>query len=102
MPPWPVRSRVGRLRATAVNAVLQEVRQLQAQGRTLVSLMRGQPDTPTPEHIVEAAVRAVRDGRTGYADQQGEPRLRQAVADKLARDNHLIYSPGSEILITDG
>ena len=47
--------RVSRLRPTAVNRVLQEVRQLQAEGRSLVSLMRGQPDTPTPPHIVEAA-----------------------------------------------
>jgi aspartate aminotransferase len=102
MQPGGLSERVGRLRPTAVNAVLHEVRALQAQGRSLVSLMRGQPDTPTPGHIVAAAERALRDGRTGYADQQGEPRLRQAVADKLARDNHLAYDPGREILITDG
>ncbi len=47
--------------------------ELQAEGRTLVSLMRGQPDTPTPPHIVEAATKALRDGRTGYPDNQGEP-----------------------------
>src|SRR5205807_2404210 len=58
-------ARVNELRPTAVNAVLQEARQLQAQGRALVSLMRGQPDTPTPPHIVEAAHKALRDGRTG-------------------------------------
>ena len=50
-------SRVQTLRPTAVNRVLQEARQLQAQGKSLVSLMRGQPDTPTPLHIVEAANR---------------------------------------------
>ena len=94
--------RVSSLRPTAVNQVLSEVRRLQAEGRTSVSLMRGQPDTPTPGHIVEAAVRSLRDGRTGYPDNQGEPRLRQAVAEKLKREQGLTYDPEREILITDG
>ncbi len=97
-----VSDRVSSLRPTAVNRVLQEVRQLSATGRQLVSLMRGQPDSPTPAHIVDAACKALRDGRTGYADNQGEPTLRQAVANKLQRDNGLTYDPASEILITDG
>src|SRR5437879_10799452 len=97
-----IAARVSDLRPTAVNRVLAEVRQLQQQGRSLVSLMRGQPDTPTPTHIVEAAFRALRDGRTGYPDNQGEPGLRRAVAEKLARDQGLHYDPDGEILITDG
>jgi aspartate/methionine/tyrosine aminotransferase len=98
----PIAARVSGLRPTAVNGVLQEVRQLQAQGRAPVSLMRGQPDSPTPPHIVEAAQKALRDGRTGYPDNQGEPALRRAVAEKLGRDNGLTYDPDREILITDG
>src|SRR2546423_15561540 len=94
--------RVATLRPTAVNEFLREVRRLQAEGRAPVSLMRGQPDTPTPAHIVEAAFRALRDGRTGYPDNQGEPALRRAVAEKLARDQGLHYEPETEILITDG
>ena len=94
--------RVAALRPTAVNRVLQEAKQLQAEGRSLVSLMRGQPDTPTPPHIVAAAEKAMRDGRTGYPDNQGEPILRQAVAEKLWRDNDLTYDPHREILVTDG
>ncbi|MBI3465791.1 MAG: pyridoxal phosphate-dependent aminotransferase [Planctomycetes bacterium] len=97
-----VSSRAARLSPTAVNRVLDEVRQYQAGGRTAVSLMRGQPDSPTPLHIVEAAERALRAGRTGYPDNQGEPALRQAVAEKLRRDQRLSYDPASEILITDG
>src|SRR5260370_19490898 len=94
--------RVSGLRPTAVNRVLEEVRELQSEGRSLVSLMRGQPDTPTPAHIVEAAMRSLRDGRTGYPDNQGEPALRQAVAEKLKRQQGLTYDPDREILITDG
>jgi aspartate aminotransferase len=97
-----IASRVAGLRPTAVNSVLREVRQLQSSGRQLDSLMRGQPDTPTPAHIVEAAARALRDGRTGYPDNQGEPGLRRAVAERLARDHGLSYDPDREILITDG
>src|SRR6202040_897722 len=89
------------VRPTAVNAVLEEARALQAERLDLVSLMRGQPDSPTAGHVVEAAHRALRNGRTGYPDQQGEPVLRQAVAEKLARDNGVTYSPDQEILITD-
>ncbi len=102
MNPVQLADRVSRLRPTAINRVLQEVRQLQAEGRSVVSLMRGQPDTPTPPHIVEAAERALRDGRTGYPDNQGEPALRRAVAEKLQREQNLTYDPDREILVTDG
>jgi aspartate/methionine/tyrosine aminotransferase len=98
----PLANRVGGLRPTTVNAVMAESCRLQKEGRSLVSLMRGQPDTPTPAHIVEAACRALRDGRTGYPDNQGEPALREVVAEKLARDNGLAFDPATEILITDG
>ena len=98
----PLAARVARLRPTAVNRVMQEARKLQAEGRPLVSLMRGQPDTPTPPHILEAAQKALRDGRTGYPDNQGELSLRVAVAEKLKREQGLSYDPEREILITDG
>jgi aspartate aminotransferase len=97
-----IAERVSRLRPTAVNRVLQTVRKLEAEGRSPVSLMRGQPDTPTPLHIVEAAIRSMRDGRTGYPDNRGEPALRRAVAEKLRREQGLTYDPDREILITDG
>ncbi len=94
--------RISCLKPTAVNAILAEVRELQAQGRTLVSLMRGEPDFSTPPHIVEAAVRALHQGRTRYPDNRGEITLREAVASKLHRENNLTYDPATEILITDG
>jgi aspartate/methionine/tyrosine aminotransferase len=102
MSPVILADRVSSLRPTAVNRVLHEVRQLQAAGRSVVSLMRGQPDTPTPLHIVEAVERSLRDGRTGYPDNQGEPALRRAVSEKIEREQGLSYDPDREILITDG
>ncbi|HYZ86203.1 MAG TPA: aminotransferase class I/II-fold pyridoxal phosphate-dependent enzyme, partial [Bryobacteraceae bacterium] len=97
-----ISDRISLLKPTAVNAVLSEARSLQTQGRKLVSLMRGEPDFQTPEHIKEAAIRALRSGRTTYPDNRGESALREAVAQKLSRDNGLSYDAGSEILITDG
>jgi aspartate/methionine/tyrosine aminotransferase len=95
-------ARLAGLRPTTVNRVLAEARPLQQAGRSLASLMRGQPDTPTPAAIVEAGAAALRAGRTGYADNQGEPALREAVAASLAREQGLHYDPATEILITDG
>ena len=94
--------RTSLLKPTAVNSILSEARMLQAQGRILTSLMRGEPDFPTPAHIVEAGIAALRAGRTTYPDNRGERTLREAVAMKLRRDNALSYDPASEILITDG
>jgi len=99
---FPTADRVSALKPTAVNRVLQEARQLEREGRTLVSLMRGQPDSPTPATIVEAACEALRKGRTGYPDNRGEPALRRAVAERLERAHGLSYDPNREILITDG
>ena len=95
----PIAARVSALRPTAVNAILAEVR---ATPGPKISLMRGEPDLPTPAHIVEAAARAMAAGRTMYADQRGEPKLREAIAVKLLRDNGLQYDPATEILVTTG
>ena len=94
--------RVAQLQQTAVNAILAEVRRAQAQGASVISLMRGEPDFRTPAHIREAAVRALAEGRTAYPDNRGEARLREAVALKLSRDNGLTYDPATEILVTTG
>jgi aspartate/methionine/tyrosine aminotransferase len=95
-------NRISSLQPTAVNAILAEVRALQAQGRSLISLMRGEPDFPTPAHIVEASVRALRNGRTSYPDNRGEKLFREAAALKLERDNHLKFDPATEVLATTG
>src|SRR5262245_49950762 len=100
--PLTISRRIGDLRPTAVNAILAEVRQLQAHGKPLVSLMRGEPDFNTPPHIVEAAARALANGRTHYPDNRGELALREAIAARIAQDHQLCYDPGSEILVTSG
>src|SRR5688500_2095203 len=98
----PVEARLEGLKSTAVNAILGEIRALRAQGRTIVSLMRGEPDFATAAHINQAACDALAAGRTSYADNRGEVALREAIAAKLARDNDVSFDPSGEILVTDG
>ncbi len=96
-----ISQRISLLRPTAVNAILAEVREFQDRGGTAFSLMRGQPDFPTPEHIIRAANQALAQGRTAYPDNLGETTLRRAVALKLERAG-CVYSPDNEVLITSG
>lgn len=95
-------NRISALQPTAVNAILAEARSLTAQGKSLISLMRGEPDFPTPTHIVEASIRALRNGRTSYPDNRGEKAFREAIAQKLHRDNRLNFDLATEIIATTG
>ncbi|HMM42314.1 MAG TPA: pyridoxal phosphate-dependent aminotransferase [Thermomicrobiales bacterium] len=67
-----------------------------------ISLGLGDPDLPTPPHIVAAAAEAIRDGRTGPAPATGLPELRAVIARKLARDNGVEVDAESEVLVTTG
>src|SRR5262249_19160356 len=96
----PAAERIRSLKPTAVTAILAEVRQLQAAGKKPNSLMRGEPDFATPAHISEACAKALSEGRTGYPDNRGEMKFRDAVAAKLERDNGLKFDPATEILAT--
>jgi aminotransferase len=68
----------------------------------VVAMGRGDPDLPTPSHIVEAAKKALDNGATHYTAVRGTSELRKAIADKLKRDNNLDYDPETEILVTCG
>ena len=102
MPPIQISARTSLLTPTAVNRILAEVLAHTASGASVVSLMRGEPDLPTPAHVTAAAMASLTRGRTSYPDNRGEMALREAVAAKLTRDNALTYSPGTDILVTTG
>ena len=74
-------------------AVLAKAAELQRQGRDIINLGIGQPDFKTPPHIVEAAVKALRDGEHGYTDATGIAPLRDAVSEDLARRLGVDVSP---------
>jgi aspartate aminotransferase len=82
-------------------AVLARANALIAQGRDIINLGIGQPDFRTPEHIGEAAIKAIRDGHHGYTAANGIPQLREAVAADLAKRFGAKVSP-DEVMIMPG
>src|ERR1700693_2475296 len=82
-------------------AVLARATQLAASGRDIINLGIGQPDFRTPDHIVEAAIKALRDGHHGYTPATGIVALREAVAGDLYRRFAVTVSP-DEIMIMPG
>ena len=83
-------------------AVLARANALAAQGRDIISLGIGQPDFRTPDHIVEAAVKALRDGHHGYTAANGIPPLREAVAADLHKRFGIEVSPDSVMIMPGG
>src|ERR671916_2856786 len=80
-------------------AVLARANALIAQGRDVINLGIGQPDFRTPEFIVEAAVKALRDGHHGYTAATGIPELREAVAADLDPRFSVAASPDSVLIV---
>src|SRR3974390_21601 len=83
-------------------AVLARATALAAQGRDIINLGIGQPDFRTPDHIVEAAVKALRDGHHGYTPATGIPALREAVAADLNKRFKVSVSPDSVMIMPGG
>ena len=91
----------GRIGEENAFAVLARATELQRQGKDIINLGIGQPDFPTPEHIVEAAVKALRDGHHGYTPANGILPLREAVAADLHKRFSVEVSP-EEVMIVPG
>ncbi len=83
-------------------AVLARAGELAADGKDVINLGIGQPDFPTPENIVEAAVKALRDGQHGYTPATGLPELREAVAADIHRRFAIEVNPDSVIVVPGG
>src|SRR6202045_4163497 len=82
--------------------VLARANALAAQGRSIINLGIGQPDFPTPEHIVEAGRKALADGHHGYTPANGIPQLRAAVATDLFRRHRVEVSPELVLVVPGG
>ncbi|KAA9326081.1 pyridoxal phosphate-dependent aminotransferase [Adhaeribacter soli] len=81
-------------------AMAKKARELVAIGIDVINLSFGEPDFQTPQYIKDAAKKAIDDGFTFYTPVAGYPELRQAIADKLKRDNHLDYKPENIVVST--
>jgi len=82
--------------------MFNRARQMEQEGRRIIHLEIGRPDFDTPFHIVEAAVKALHEGKHHYCPNAGIFELRQAVAEKYLNEYSLSYDPETEILITNG
>jgi aspartate/methionine/tyrosine aminotransferase len=94
-------ARMQRLGTETAFEVLAKAKRLEAEGRRIVHLEIGQPDFPTPPHVVEAAVAALRDGHTGYTPAPGIPEIREAVAEHIAARLGQPVHP-DEVVVTPG
>ncbi|MDW3648280.1 MAG: pyridoxal phosphate-dependent aminotransferase [Bacteroidia bacterium] len=94
-------SRIASVAPSATLSISKKVRELKAEGRDVIGLTLGEPDFDTPEHIREAAKAALDAGYTHYPPVAGYPELRQAIVDKLKRDNGLSYAP-NQIVVSTG
>ena len=82
-------------------AISAKAKAMKAAGESVVNFGVGEPDFPTPEYIVDAGVKALREGKTKYTPSAGLPDLRRAVCEKFKRDNGLDYEP-SQIIVSNG
>ena len=87
--------------ASPTLAVTARAQQLKAQGVDVVGFGAGEPDFDTPEYIKEAAIKALKSGKTKYTPAAGIPELRNALAEKLLKENGLKYSP-EQIIVNIG
>ena len=94
-------NRLQRLAPSATLAMSQKSSEMKAQGIDVINMSVGEPDFNTPDHIKQAAKLAIDENYSRYSPVPGYPDLRQAIARKLERENHLHYSP-SEILVSNG
>jgi aspartate aminotransferase len=85
--------RIARLEIESAFDVLVKARALEANGRSVIHLEIGEPDFPTPPHIVDAAKRALDEGWTRYGPTQGLPELREAIAAYVSRSRNISVSP---------
>jgi aspartate aminotransferase len=97
-----ISSRISAIAESATLKVDAKAKALQAAGRPVISYAAGEPDFPTPAHIVEAALVAVKDPKNHrYTPAAGLPELRQAIADKTKRDSGWAVDP-SQVIVTNG
>ena len=92
---------LSRVSPSATLAADAKARELKAQGRNVISLAAGEPDFDTPENIKEAAIKAIRDGKTKYTNVDGIIELKEAIVAKFQRENGLTYKT-SQVNVSPG
>ena len=91
-----------RVKPSPTIAVTTKAGELKAAGRDIIGLGAGEPDFDTPQNIKDAAIAAIKAGKTKYTPPDGIPELKQAICAKLKRDNELDYTPAQVSVGTGG
>ncbi|HYN88667.1 MAG TPA: pyridoxal phosphate-dependent aminotransferase [Ardenticatenaceae bacterium] len=97
----PLSQRLQSIPPSATVAVSDRARQLRAEGRDVIALAGGDPDFPTPRHIMDAAIAAMLAGETNYPPARGKPALIEAIAAKLERENGVRVT-ANQVIVTPG
>ena len=99
-------TRIGRMRGEGAFEVLVRARELEAHGRDVVHMEIGEPDFPTPPNILEAGRQALLDGYTKYGPTQGDPELRQVIAEHVSatrgipvKESQVVVTPGAKPIL---
>ena len=95
-------SRLNRIQPSPTIAMSIKARAVKAVGKYIIELAAGEPDFPTPPHIIKAAEDAMSRGETKYTDPDGTPALKQAICEKFKRDNNLDYVTSQVTIGTGG
>ncbi len=93
--------RIEKMQTSGTVALNDKVKELKRKGAEIISLNVGEPDFATPDEVIKACEQAMESGKTHYVSTAGIEPLRQAVADKLRKENHIVYT-ANEIIITVG
>lgn len=105
MAPIPISNqfteRVSHLKPEGAYAVLARAQAMEAQGRKIIHLEIGQPDFPTPEHVSEAGIHAIRSGKTKYTPPAGIPHFREVIAEYAGRQRD-INIDASQVVVGNG
>ena len=96
-----IAKRMARIQTSPSSVATQRVRELRAKGRDIVALTQGQPDFPTPNHVMDAAYIAMKRGETTYTPVGGTPALKEAIQLKFKRENGLDYAH-DQIIASNG
>src|SRR5438445_9302768 len=98
---YKISVRAAALSPSLTLAIDSKAKQMKAEGQDVIGFGVGEPDFDTPQHIKDAAAKALEAGFTKYTPAAGIPELRQAIADKHKRENGLTYKP-SQIIVSCG
>jgi len=99
---YRISQRAASLSPSLTLAIDAQAKQMKAEGLDVVGFGAGEPDFDTPQHIKDAAAKALAEGFTKYTPSSGIPELRQAIADKFKRENGLTYKAGQVIVSCGG